>query len=48
MGRKLGAKNKRVYQPEIIGLDDSQKLEILADILLQVIFDEAEHATTDQ
>ena len=47
MGRTAGAKNKRVYQPEIVGLDDGQKLEILADILLEVIFEETNSAATD-
>jgi len=44
MGRTKGAKNKEVYQPEIVGLEDNQKLEILADILLEVIFEEGENA----
>lgn len=44
MGRTKGAKNKRVHQPEIIGLDDGEKLEMLADILLEVIFEEGENA----
>lgn len=45
MGRTKGATNKRVYQPEIVGLEDVQKLEMLADILLEVIFEEGENAT---
>lgn len=48
MGRIKGAKNKKVYQPEIVGLDESEKLEILADILLEVIFEEVKSATTDK
>jgi hypothetical protein len=44
MGRTKGAKNKRVLQPEILGLEDGRKLEMLADILLEVIFDEVENA----
>ena len=44
MGRTKGAKNKRVYQPETVVLDGSQKLEVLADILLEVIFEEGEYA----
>lgn len=44
MGRTKGAKNKRVTQPEIIKLDDGQKLEMLADILLEVVFEEDESA----
>lgn len=46
MGRTKGAKNMRVNQPEIIGLEDGQKLEMLADILLEVIFEEGENAAT--
>ena len=48
MGRTKGAKNKQVYQPEIVGLEDSEKLGILADILLEVIFEEGENATTHE
>lgn len=44
MGRTKGAKNKRVNQPEIIGLEDGEKLAMLADILLEVIFEEGENA----
>jgi hypothetical protein len=46
MGRTKGAKNKLIHQPEIIGLEDGEKLEILADILLEVIFEEGESAAT--
>jgi len=46
MGRTKGAKNKLINQPEIIGLEDGEKLEILADILLEVIFEEGESAAT--
>ncbi|HEU4966692.1 MAG TPA: hypothetical protein VFT53_04375 [Candidatus Saccharimonadales bacterium] len=46
MGRTKGATNKRVSQPEIVGLEDGEKLEILADILLEVIFEEDESAAT--
>jgi hypothetical protein len=46
MSRTKDAKNKEVYQPEIVGLEDNQKLEILADILLEVIFEEGESAAT--
>jgi hypothetical protein len=45
MGRTKGAKNIRINQPEIIGLEDREKLEMLADILLEVIFEEGENAT---
>ncbi len=48
MGRTKGAKNKQVHQPEIVKLDDAQRLEILADILLEVIFEEGEHAAADK
>lgn len=48
MGRTKGAKNKEVYQPEIVGLEDGKKLEILADILLEVIFEEGEDAATNK
>lgn len=44
MCRTTGAKNKKVHQPEIIGLEDGEKLEMLADILLEVIFEEEENA----
>lgn len=46
MGRTKGAKNKGIYQPEIVGLEDGQRVEILADILLEVIFGEGENAAT--
>ena len=48
MGRTKGAQNKQIYQPEIVGLEDDQKLEILADILLEVIFEEGESAATSK
>lgn len=48
MGRTKGTKNKRVNQPEIIGLEDGEKLEMLADILLEVIFEEGENAATNK
>lgn len=48
MGRTKDAKNKRVYQPEIVGLEDGEKLGILADILLEVIFEEGNDAATNQ
>jgi hypothetical protein len=48
MGRTKGAKNKQVYQPEIVGLKESEKLEMLADILLEVIFEEGENAATSK
>lgn len=48
MGRTKGAKNKEVYQPEIVGLEDGKKLEILADILLEVIFEEGENAAANK
>lgn len=43
MGRTKGALNKRVNQPETVVLNDGQKLEILADILLEVIFKEGKY-----
>lgn len=48
MGRTKGAKNKEVYRPEIVGLEDDKKLEILADILLEVIFEEGENAAPNK
>lgn len=48
MGRTKGTKNKRVNQPEIVGLEESEKLDILADILLEVIFEEGESAATSK
>jgi len=47
MGRTKGATNKKIRQPKIIGLEDDQKLEMLADILLEVIFEEGENAATN-
>jgi hypothetical protein len=32
--------------PGIVGLDAGEKLDILADILLEIIFEEGEDATT--
>lgn len=47
MGKAKDATNKRVYQPEIVGLEDGEKLGILADILLEVIFEEGNDAATN-
>lgn len=44
MGRTKGAQNKQVSPPEIVGLRDDEKLETLADILLEIIFEEGEDA----
>lgn len=46
MGRTKGATNKGVNRPEIVRLEDDEKLEMLADILLEVIFEEGENAAT--
>ena len=45
MGRTKGAKNKRVNKPDIIELGTIEKLDILADLLLEVILEESTHAT---
>jgi hypothetical protein len=48
MSRVKGAKNKEVRQPEIVDLEDKEKLAILADIMMEIIFEEGENAATDQ
>lgn len=48
MGRTKGAKNNDVNPPEIVGLEDGEKLIILADILLEIIFEEGENAATSK
>lgn len=48
MGRTKGATNKEIDIPKIVGLQDDEKLEILADILLEIIFEEGESAATNK
>jgi hypothetical protein len=40
------AMNKQVTVPEIVELDADERLNILADILMEIIFEEGEDATT--
>ena len=47
MGRTKGSKNKKIKKPEVIDLPDSEKLAVLADILLEVIFEEGRSASTN-
>jgi hypothetical protein len=48
MSRTKGAKNKQIELPEIVGLQDKEKLEILANILLEIVFEEGENAGTNK
>lgn len=40
------AMDKQVTVPEIVGLNADERLDILADILMEIIFEEGEDATT--
>jgi hypothetical protein len=40
------AMNKQVTVPEIVRLNADERLDILADILMEIIFEEGEDATT--
>ncbi|MGD8373395.1 MAG: hypothetical protein PVI21_00885 [Candidatus Woesebacteria bacterium] len=46
MSTARGSQNNQPELPEIVGLGDGEKLEILADILLDMIFEEGENAAT--
>jgi hypothetical protein len=48
MGRTKGTPNKQVHTPEIVTLGNSEKLEILADILLDIVIQEGKGATTNR
>lgn len=43
-----GVQNEQAEIPEIVGLGDGEKLEILADILLDMIFEEGKDAAVQQ
>lgn len=43
-----GVQNEQAEIPEIVGLEDGEKLEILADILLDLIFEEGKDAAVQQ
>ena len=47
MGRTKGARNKQIIPPEVVGIQDDEKLVILADILLEIILEEDKGATTN-
>jgi len=47
MGRTKGARNKQVIPPEVVGIQDNERLVVLADILLEIIFEEDKDAATD-
>lgn len=47
MGRTKGARNKQIIPPEVVGIQDDEKLVILADILLEIILEEDRGATTN-
>lgn len=47
MGRTKGARNKQIIQPEIVGIQDGERIEILADMLLEIILEEGVHAITE-
>lgn len=48
MGRTKGAKNNDVDPPEIVGLEDGEKLTILADIMLEIILEEGQNAAASK
>ena len=47
MGRTKGARNKQIIPPEVVGIQDDEKLVVLADILLDIILEEGKDAATD-
>ena len=47
MGRTKGARNKQIIPPEVVGIQDDEKLVILGDILLEIILEEDKGATTN-
>jgi hypothetical protein len=47
MGRTKGAQNKQIIPPEIVGVQDSERLVILADVLLEIVLEESRDATTN-
>lgn len=47
MGRTKGARNKQIIPHEIIGIQDNERLVILADVLLEIILEESKSATTE-
>jgi hypothetical protein len=47
MGRTKGARNKQIIPPEVVGIQNNEKLIILADILLEIILEEDKGATTN-
>jgi hypothetical protein len=44
MGRTKGARNKQIIRPEVVGLQENERLVILADILLGIILEEDKDA----
>lgn len=46
MGRTKGATNKQIIPPEIVGIQDDERLAVLADILLEIILEEGKSAAT--
>jgi hypothetical protein len=47
MGRTKGARNKQIIPPEIVGIQDNERLVILADVLLEIVLEESKSATTE-
>lgn len=47
MGRTKGARNKQIIPPEVVGIQDDERLVVLADILLEIIFEEDKGAVTN-
>jgi hypothetical protein len=47
MGRVQGAKNKEVKQPEVVNLEEEEKVALLADMMMEIIFEEGKNAATD-
>lgn len=47
MGRTKGARNKQIIPPGVVGIQNNEKLVILADILLEIILEEDKDAVTN-
>jgi hypothetical protein len=47
MGRTKGARNKQIIPPEVVGIQDDERLVVLADILLEIILEENKGAVTN-
>lgn len=47
MGRTKGARNKEMIPHEMMGIQDNERLVILADVLLEIILEESKNETTE-